>query len=246
VARLHTMLVVEGFAVGQTTVKAAVAEWKRKRREVFVPLVYPAGDLAEGDFFEVLIELAGAMVKAWMFVMRLMHSGRDFAWLYLRQDQPSFLEGHVRAFQHFGCVPQRIAYDNLKAAVAKILVGSERQLASRCEALSCTICSSRASAGRAPATTRAAWSRAVRTSAGSTWCPFPVATTWARCAEPCSHASTPSTIRPGSPPRGGSACRYVLVLSTRAARTRRRSRRGPSSASRAASTRSRASGRGST
>ena len=46
-ARLHTMLMVEGFEVGQTTVKAAVAEWKRKRRKVFVPLVYPAGDLAE-------------------------------------------------------------------------------------------------------------------------------------------------------------------------------------------------------
>jgi transposase len=102
-ARLHTMLVVEGFEVGQTTVKAAVAEWKRKRREVFVPLVYPAGDLAEVDFFEVLVELTGTMVKAWMFVMRLMHSGRDFAWLYLRQDQPSFLDGHVRAFEHFGC-----------------------------------------------------------------------------------------------------------------------------------------------
>jgi transposase len=135
-ARLHTMLVVEGFEVGQTTVKAAVAEWKRRRREVFVPLVYPPGDLAEVDFFEVLVELTGTMVKAWMFVMRLMHSGRDFAWLYLRQDQPSFLDGHVRAFEHFGCVPQRIAYDNLKAAVAKILVGSERQLASRFEALS--------------------------------------------------------------------------------------------------------------
>ncbi len=48
-----------------------------------------------------------------MFVMRLMHSGQDFAWLYTRQDQTSFLDGHVRAFAHFECVPQRIAYDNL-------------------------------------------------------------------------------------------------------------------------------------
>jgi len=135
-ARLHTMLRLEGFAVGRTTVKEAVAEWKRRRREVFVPLVYPAGDLAEVDFFEVLVELAGTMVKVWMFVMRLMHSGRDFAWLYTRQDQTSFLDGHVRAFAHFGCVPQRIAYDNLKAAVAKMLVGSERLLAARFEALS--------------------------------------------------------------------------------------------------------------
>lgn len=135
-SRLHRMLLGEGFTIGITTVRRAVAEWKRRRREVFVPLVYPAGDLAEVDFFEVLVELAGAMTKVWMFVMRLMHSGRDFAWLYTRQDQTSFLDGHVRAFAHFGCVPQRIAYDNLKAAVAKSLVGSERLLAARFEALS--------------------------------------------------------------------------------------------------------------
>jgi transposase len=127
--RLHAMLLAEGREVGITTVKEAVAEWKRRRREVFIPLVYPAGDLAQVDFFEVLVELGGKRQKAWMFVMRLMHSGRDFACLYLRQDQVSFLDAHVRAFEHFGCVPQRIAYDNLKAAVAKILVGSERQLA---------------------------------------------------------------------------------------------------------------------
>jgi transposase len=135
-ARLHRMLLGEGFTIGETTVKEAVAEWKRRRREVFVPLVYPAGDLAEVDFFEVLVELAGTVIKVWMFVMRLMHSGRDFAWLYTRQDQTSFLDGHVRAFAQFGCVPHRLAYDNLKAAVAKALVGSERVLAARFEALS--------------------------------------------------------------------------------------------------------------
>jgi hypothetical protein len=64
-----------------------------------------------------------------------MHSGRDFAWLYPRQDQTCFLDGHVRAFAHFGAVPHRLAFDNLKAAVAKMLVGSERELASRFLAL---------------------------------------------------------------------------------------------------------------
>jgi len=133
--QLHRMLRAEGHTVGVTVVKAAVAEWKRRRREVFVPLVYSPGELAEVDFFEVLVDVAGERRKAWMFVMRLMASGRDFASLYERQDQPSFLEGHVRAFAHFGAVPQRIAYDNLRAAVRKVLVGAERILAARFEAL---------------------------------------------------------------------------------------------------------------
>jgi transposase len=133
--QLHRLLLGEGLTVGVTLVREFVAEWKRQRREVFVPLVYHPGDLAEVDFFEVLVDVAGKRQKAWMLLVRLMHSGRDFAWLYPRQDQVCFLDGHVRAFEHFGAVPHRLAYDNLRAAVSRILVGSERELAPRFLAL---------------------------------------------------------------------------------------------------------------
>jgi transposase len=46
-----------------------------------------------------------------------------------------FLDGHVRAFEYFGAAPHRAAYDNLKPAVARVLVGSERELAVRFTAL---------------------------------------------------------------------------------------------------------------
>jgi transposase len=133
--RLHERLVAEGHRAGVTLIKEAVAEWKRQRREVCVPLTYRPGDLAEVDFFEVLVDVDGTRRKAWLFLMRLMYSGRDFAWIYERQDQVSFLDGHVRAFAHFGGVPARLAYDNLKAAVVRILVGGERALTARFAAL---------------------------------------------------------------------------------------------------------------
>jgi transposase len=133
--RLHALVVAEGHQVGVTVVKEAVAEWKRQRREVFVPLTYRPGDLAEVDFFEVLVDVNGTRQKAWLFLMRLMYSGRDFAWIYERQDQVSFLDGHVRAFAHFDGVPARVAYDNLRAAVVRILVGGARTLTPRFMAL---------------------------------------------------------------------------------------------------------------
>lgn len=133
--RLWQMLRDEGHQVGRTVVTEQVCEWKRKRQEVFVPLVYRPGELAEVDFFEVWIDLEGQRRRAWMFVMRLMYSKRDFAWMYEYQDQVSFLDGHVRAFAHFGGIPQRIAYDNLKLAVRRILVGGERALTARFSAL---------------------------------------------------------------------------------------------------------------
>ena len=68
--RLHELLVGEGNRVGLTVVKEAVAEWKRQRREVFVPLTYRPGDPAEVDFFEVWVDVDGTRRKAWLFLMR--------------------------------------------------------------------------------------------------------------------------------------------------------------------------------
>ena len=134
--RLHQMLLGEGFKVGLTLVKDFVHEWKRQRQEVFIPLIYYPGELAEVDFFDVYVLLAGVVTKVYLFLLRLMYSGRDFACLYPRQDQVTFLDGHVQAFSYLGKVPQRIAYDNLKAAVTKICLGHQRQLSPRFNALS--------------------------------------------------------------------------------------------------------------
>lgn len=133
--RLHQMLRAEGLEVGATLIKELVHEWRRQRQEVFVPLTYRPGELAEVDFFEVVVEVGGERRKAFLFVMRLMFSGRDFGWLYDRQDQVCFLDGLVRAVHHFGFVPRRVAFDNLKAAVRRLLRGSMRELAQRFAAL---------------------------------------------------------------------------------------------------------------
>jgi transposase len=132
--RLHEQLRAEGFKVGQTTVRRYLREWRRKRSETFVPLVHRAGDEAQVDFFEVTLEIGGERCKRWMLVLRLMYSGRDFAWLYERCDQVSFFDGHVRAFAHFGGVPVRCIYDNLSPAVRKVMFPG-RQLTARFMAL---------------------------------------------------------------------------------------------------------------
>jgi transposase len=132
--RLHRALREEGHEVGITTVRDYVREWRRQRAESFIPLVHRPGEEAQVDFFEVTIELCGQARTAWKFLLRLPYSGRDFVWIYDRCDQLSFLDGHVRAFAHFGGVPARLVYDNLSAAV-KGRVGLERELTDRFRAL---------------------------------------------------------------------------------------------------------------
>ena len=132
--RLHRQLVEDGHPVGITLVRGYLRERRRQVAEVFVPLVHRPGDEAQIDFFDVTVEIDGVRCRAWMFLMRLMHSGRDFAWLYERCDQISFLDGHVRAFAHFGAVPLRGVYDNLSPAVRRVVL-PRRELTERFAAL---------------------------------------------------------------------------------------------------------------
>ena len=133
--RLHRQLQDEGLGISARTVRRYLAEKNRQAAEVFVPLVHRAGDEAQVDFFEMLVDVNGVRRKAHLFLMRLMNSGRDFVWLYDRCDQVSFLDGHVRAFAFFGGVPRRGVYDNLSAAVRR-RVGVPRELTDRFRALS--------------------------------------------------------------------------------------------------------------
>lgn len=132
--RVHRQLLLEGYQVGITTVRNYLREKRRLEAEVYIPLIHPPAESAQIDFFEVSLTINGVRQKAWMFLMRLMFSGRDFTWLYHSCEQASFFDGHVRAFEHFGGIPKRCVYDNLKPAVTKIL-GSKRVLNERFVAL---------------------------------------------------------------------------------------------------------------
>lgn len=53
-------------------------------------------------------------------------SGKAFHLAFATQAAEAFFEGHVQAFQALGGVPRRIRYDNLRAAVDRILQGRDR------------------------------------------------------------------------------------------------------------------------
>ena len=119
-----------GAVVGESTVRRYVADVRRRMDvplvEVMVPQHHPLGEEAEVDFGTAGVYVAGVLVEVSMFIMRLSASGRGYARAYLNEAQEVFLDGHVRGFEHFGGVPKRIRYDNLKAAVERVLKGRDR------------------------------------------------------------------------------------------------------------------------
>lgn len=138
--RVWERLSVEcGAVVGESTVRRYVAEARRRHpmrvAEVKVPQTHRLGAEAEVDFGSLTFVLDGLPTEGWMFVMRLSASGKAFHRVYLNQAQEVFSDGHVRAFDHFGGVPGRVRYDNLKPAVARVLRGRSRDETERFVAL---------------------------------------------------------------------------------------------------------------
>ena len=121
----------QGARVAESSVRALVAALKVEvgldRRQVSVPQTHPPGVEAEVDFGEFKAVIAGVVVKLFMFVLRLSHSGKAVHVAYANQAQESFLDGHVRAFAALGGVPTgMIRYDNLTPAVVRVLLGRAR------------------------------------------------------------------------------------------------------------------------
>ena len=129
--RVFQRLVIEhGAEVSESSVRRYVALLKANRSlsvdKVCVPQTHPLAEEAEVDFGQFHFFLNGVMVEAWMFVMRLSASGKAFHFASFNQAQEVFIEGHVRAFEHFGGVVKRVRYDNLKTAVVRVLKGRSR------------------------------------------------------------------------------------------------------------------------
>jgi len=59
--------------------------------------------------------------------MKLRGSGGFYVRAYPFEKQEAFFDGHIKCFEFMNGVPYKIAYDNLKTAVKKILEGSKRE-----------------------------------------------------------------------------------------------------------------------
>jgi len=127
--KIFQLLQQEGYQGAESSVRAYIGRRRREQRRppVFLPLEFDPGVDAQVDWGEAQAILAGVPVTVQLFCMRLCYSRRLFMMAFPAQTQEAFFAGHVHAFHFFAGVPQRISYDNLKAAVQKVLQGHNRR-----------------------------------------------------------------------------------------------------------------------
>ena len=127
--RIYGVIKEEGYQGAESTVRHYVSQLRKRERrpQVYLPLVFEPGQDGQVDWGEAEVVLQGKQVTVQLFIMRLNYSRRHFVMAFPAQKQEAFFAGHVSAFEFFGGVPARLTYDNLKAAVRRILRGKKRE-----------------------------------------------------------------------------------------------------------------------
>lgn len=132
--RIYQRLLNEHWATD--LVESSVRRYVRLRREVVAPkppdvflhLEFPPGSLGQVDWGDATIRLAGKDTKVMMFATRFGYSTRPFVRLYPNARMECFLDGHIRAFEHYGGLTAQFVYDNLSSAVKRVLSRRGRAL----------------------------------------------------------------------------------------------------------------------
>ncbi len=112
-----------GTSVGYCTVKRYLrTQLGYRMPRTTVRIEVEPGTQAQVDFGYVGLMRdpeTGKNRKVWAFVMILAYSRHRFVRLVFRQDIPTWIDCHLRAFEFFQGVPASVVLDNLKAGVLR-------------------------------------------------------------------------------------------------------------------------------
>jgi len=116
------LLAEKGIAVSPRTRQRTLQPYRQALKAEALATVRfetPPGRQLQIDFGERLVDIAGAKVKAFMFVATLGHSRRVHVRAFRHEKQESWFTGLESAFTTFGGVPEIVLMDNARALIVR-------------------------------------------------------------------------------------------------------------------------------
>lgn len=126
--QIHEKLVAEGYDISGVTINSALADIRKKQKEVFIRQTYDLGERLEYDFGEVRLNCGEGMKTYHMAVFSSPAAGFRWLYLYTNQKKDVFMDSHVRFLEMMGGSYREIVYDNMKNVVSKFIGRNEKEL----------------------------------------------------------------------------------------------------------------------
>jgi len=119
--QIQRLLLAEGVKVSNRSINRYIQKAFPKLPKNTIHIKTEPGQEAQVDFGYIgkMQDVEGKNRKLYAFVMTLSHSRYRYVEFTFSQNQVSWAQLHINAFNFFGGVPNRIILDNLKAGVIK-------------------------------------------------------------------------------------------------------------------------------
>ena len=126
---MYEELIDKGYQISYPTVVNFVRDFKENNQthEAYIKQVYAPGEVCEFDWGDVKLNIDGKTITLKMAVFTLAYSNYRFAYLYHNENTFSFVDAHIRFFNHINGVPMTMVYDNMRVAVAKFVGRNEKE-----------------------------------------------------------------------------------------------------------------------
>ncbi|MCU0406157.1 MAG: IS21 family transposase [Ignavibacteriaceae bacterium] len=108
-----------GFTMGESTIRKYIREIRNKKPEGFIPLTHNPGEFIEIDWGDMYVYMNKVKVMVSVFCAVLPFSYKIYAVPLPTKAYDSFFWGHVKSFDFFGGISEKLLFDNLKTAVFK-------------------------------------------------------------------------------------------------------------------------------
>jgi transposase len=113
---------------GYAQVQRYLLKHRRRERETFIPLGHLPGQRLEADFGHIAVDFPEGRRQIPFLVTTWAYSNYPFVLALPFERTEAILEGMVRAFEFFGCVPREVWWDNPRTVATLILQGRQRQV----------------------------------------------------------------------------------------------------------------------
>jgi transposase len=125
---IYERLVKMGFSGSYEIVKRQVSKVKAERQKIaYMRFETDPGYQGQVDFGEFQVERSdGSVKKLYLFSMILGYSRKIYGELIEKCDLPTFLDCHIRAFEHFGGIPEQILYDRMRNVYIGKVAGKKK------------------------------------------------------------------------------------------------------------------------
>lgn len=133
---LYQYLCERGYQGSERSLRRKTLDLRKrlKSKEVFFQRKSIPGEVMEGDFTELYLDLGGQKKKIYLWVTSLPFSNTFFVTPYFHCSFECFADGSVNAFNEFGGIAKKYRLDNMSPVVSKVLCGKDRLVTQRYKA----------------------------------------------------------------------------------------------------------------